>query len=118
MSRQVLSNIRDTGPGAVTVDREEMQTVCYPEHTPSSSLHCLFTLPITMAGTHSTTSISPAEVHFPDLLLVSYLGISSTGERKVLKTWFLSNTPMLQISAGGGQLKSILMDKCITSALH
>lgn len=69
-----------------------------------------------MAGTNSTTSISPAEVHSPDLLLVSYLGIASTGERKVLKTWFLSNTPMSQISAGGW-LKSILMDKCITSAL-
>lgn len=51
-----------------------------------------------MAGTNNTISISPAEVHSPDLLLVSYLGIASTGERKVLKTWFLSNTPMSQIS--------------------
>lgn len=44
MPRQMLSNIRDTGSGAVTVDREEMQALCYPEHTPSSSLHCLFYL--------------------------------------------------------------------------
>lgn len=69
-----------------------------------------------MAGTNSTTSISPAEVHSPDLLLVSYF--RHWGEKGHENPGSFQISQCCRLVQVVSWLTSILMDKHITSALN